>query len=167
MRLIKEATGLGNIHEVIAKLKSQGDTHAQLTQLQQVNETRIIELKKKKLEIQAEYEDLKFSGESKNAHALRALEEFEEHMLASQNRTQESRQKYDRLAKLVTNVQSGVHHLFDKLELIPVPDQPPKAQVTEDNVAEYVRACAKKLKVLSANLQGKDLPEVIKFLCSL
>lgn len=30
MRLIKEATGVNNIHEVIAKLKPQGDTHSQL-----------------------------------------------------------------------------------------------------------------------------------------
>jgi hypothetical protein len=118
VRLIKEAMGVSNIHEVIAKLKGQGDTHSQLTQLQQVNETRILELKKKKVEILAEYEDLKFSGESKNAHATQGLEELEHHLVDTQSKTQEARHKYERLAKLLVNLQSGAHHLYDKLELI-------------------------------------------------
>lgn len=120
MRLIKEATGVGNIHELIAKLKSQNDTHAQLTQLQQLNETRIEELKKKKIEIQNEYEELVFSGEAKNAHAQRSLVEFDEHWHVTLSKTQDSRQKYDRLTKLATNLQSGIQHLFDKLELISI-----------------------------------------------
>jgi hypothetical protein len=85
----------------------------------------------------------------------------------------------------LVNLQSGAHHLYDKLELIQTvkcmflkwetrankkfcvqPDQLPKAIVTEDNIVEYLRACSKKLKLLSSNLQGKELPEVC-LLCSL
>ena len=160
VRHIKEATGVSSIHEVVTKLKKQGETHSQLTQLQQLNEVRIEELKKKKQEVLADYEDLKFSGEAKNSHASRDLEEFEEHFKTSETKTQESKQRYERLAKLVSNLFSGVHHLYDKLELINLPDQPPKGSVTEENVTEYLHACAKKLKNLSSNLQGKELPEL-------
>ena len=120
IRLIKEATGVNNIHEVIAKLKSQGDTNAQLTQLKSLNEIRIEELKKRKIEIQNEYDDLKFSGEAKSSHAQSTLEELQKHCAESEARTQESRLKHDRLAKLLVNLQSGIYHLYDKLELISV-----------------------------------------------
>lgn len=118
MRLIKEATGVNNIHEVIAKLKSQGDTNSQLSQLKSLNETRIEELKKRKIEIQNEYEDLKYSGEAKSSHSQSTLEELEKHALDSEVKMQESRQKHDRLSKLLVNIQSGIYHLYDKLELI-------------------------------------------------
>lgn len=120
MRLIKEATGVNNIHEVVAKLKSQGDTNSQLTLLKSLNETRIEELKKRKMEIQNEYEELKFSGEAKSSHSQSTLEELQKHSVDSEIYMQESRQKHDRLAKLLVNFQSGIYHIYDKLELITV-----------------------------------------------
>ncbi len=120
IRLIKEATGVNNIHEVIAKLKSQGDTNSQLTQLKSLNETRIEELKKRKIEIQAEYEDLKYSGEAKSSNSESTLEELQKHATDTEVKMLESRQKHDRLSKLVVNLQSGIYHLYDKLELITV-----------------------------------------------
>lgn len=169
MRLIKEATGVNNIHEVVAKLKSQGDTNSQLTQLKSLNESRIEELKKRKVEIQNEYEDLKYTGEAKSSHSQSTLEELEKHCLDSEVSMQESRQKHDRLLKLLVNLQSGIYHLYDKLELIPVvrfsnlnsqTDLPPKSTVTEENLNEFIGACTKKIQALCGNLQGKELPDV-------
>ena len=120
MRLIKEATGVNNIHEVIAKLKSQGDTNTQLTHLKSLNETRIEELQKKKIEIQNEYDELKFSGEAKSSHAQSTLEELEKHRTEAEALMHEAKQKHDRLSKLLINLQSGIYHIYDKLELISV-----------------------------------------------
>ena len=80
MRLIKEATGVSDISEVIAKFQSQGETHAQLSQLQKANEAKIAELKEKKGQLQVENEEMKFTGQSKYAHSQRTLEEFEAHL---------------------------------------------------------------------------------------
>ncbi|KAJ3111898.1 hypothetical protein HDU96_005177 [Phlyctochytrium bullatum] len=84
MRLIKEATGVSNINEVIAKFQSQGETHNHLVQLQQLNEARIADLKKKKVEVLSDFEDLKYSGESKNLHSQRMIADFEQHLSEAQ-----------------------------------------------------------------------------------
>jgi vacuolar-type H+-ATPase subunit I/STV1 len=120
MRLIKEATGVSDINEVIAKFQSQGETHNHLAQLQKQNETRIEELKSRKLNVQAEYEDLKYTGESKHSHSQRLMEEFKSHLNSAVTQMQETKQKYERVAKLLANTKAGVRHLCDKLEAIPL-----------------------------------------------
>eukprot|EP00842_Homolaphlyctis_polyrhiza_P006364 jgi/Hompol1/6729/HPOL_005058-RA len=160
MRLIKEATGVSDINEVIAKFQSQGDTHTHLLQLQKANEARIEELKAKKVAILAEYEELKYTGESKHSHSRRMIEEFEKHLESSQARTEEAKQKYERAYKILTNSKAGVQHLADKFESIRLPDIPQKLDpVTDENVAQILQVCVKKLESLATSLSGKELPE--------
>ena len=118
MRLIKEATGVSDINEVIAKFQSQGDTHSHLTQLQKSNEARIEDLKAKKAKVFAEFEELKFTGEAKHSHSLRMLEEFETHLKDSQMRADEAKQKFEKASKILANAKSGIQHLADKLESV-------------------------------------------------
>lgn len=120
IRLIKEATGVSDIQEVIVKFQSQGDTHDHLVQLQKTNEARIEELKKKKKQVLAEYDELKFSGESKHAHSRRLIDEFQQHLKDANLKTNEAKLKYERAAKVLTNAEAGIKHLFDKLESIHV-----------------------------------------------
>ncbi|KAL2912465.1 hypothetical protein HK105_208037 [Polyrhizophydium stewartii] len=160
MRLIKEATGVSDINEVIAKFQSQGDTHAHLVQLQQANEARIEELKVKKAVILAEYEQLKFTGESKHSHSRRMIEDFQKHLDEGLARTEEAKQKYERAAKILTNAKAGVQHLADKLDSIRLPDVSQKLEhVRDENVAQILQTCVKKLESLALSLHGKELPE--------
>lgn len=116
MRLIKEATGVSDINEVIVKFRSQGDTHEHLSQLQKANEARYEELKRKKQEIMAEYEDLKYSGEAKHAHSRRMVEEMEQHLADAEAKMADAKLKYERTAKLMANAKAGVQHLSDKVD---------------------------------------------------
>ncbi|KAJ3209926.1 hypothetical protein HDU67_005818 [Dinochytrium kinnereticum] len=166
MRLIKEATGVSNINEVIAKFQSQGDTHNHLSQLQKQNEARIEELKAKKSEILADFEDLKYTGESKNFHSQRTIEEFQTHLLDAQIRMQDAKHKYERLAKLLVNTKAGIQHLCDKLDTFQLqfnlevkPDKSPKPPSSDSTIKQVLDFCTAKLEMLANGVQGKELPE--------
>ncbi len=118
MHLIKEATGVSDITEVIAKFQSQGATLEQLSTLRKTNEERIDLLKKKKAEAVREYEALKFTGEAKQLHGQRTLEDFKKHIEEAQVKYQEAKQKYERSLRILSNAKSGVQHLNEKLESI-------------------------------------------------
>ncbi|KAI8850550.1 hypothetical protein BC829DRAFT_389000 [Chytridium lagenaria] len=159
MRLIKEATGVSNINEVIAKFQSQGDTHNHLSQLQKQNEARSNELKVKKASILAEYEDHKYTGESKNAHSQRIIEEFQTHLQEAKARMFEAKHKYERMAKLLTNTKAGIQHLTDKLDTIQLPDKAPKPPISDTTIKQVLDFCSAKLEMLTTGLEGKELPE--------
>ncbi|RKO82715.1 hypothetical protein BDK51DRAFT_26631 [Blyttiomyces helicus] len=159
MRLVKEATGVSDIHEVLAKFQSQGDTHSHLSQLQRANELRIEELRVKKHEVLQEFEDLRYSGESRHSHSQRLVEEFEEQLKAALARTAEARGRYERVAKLLTNAQAGIRHLYEKLEGIQLPEKTPSAEPSDENVLQVLETCMQKLELLNTNIQGRELPE--------
>lgn len=116
MRVIKEATGVNDIQEVIDKFNAQADTHSHLAQMQKANEKRIDDLKKKREHVLSEYEELKYSGESKHAHSKRVIEEFKSHYDVEQNKCQDAKAKFERSGKLLSNAKAGVQHLYEKLE---------------------------------------------------
>jgi hypothetical protein len=168
MRLIKEATGVSDISEVIAKFQSQGETHAQLSQLQKSNEAKIGDLKEKKSKLASDNEEMKFAGQSKFAHSQRTLEEFEKHLKESEDAYAEAKQKYERALKTLVNANAGVQHLADKLDHVKGVRQirhnekgePVKFTVINDkNVVEALRNSTKKIEGLAASLQNKELPE--------
>ncbi|KAJ3248280.1 hypothetical protein HDU78_001286 [Chytriomyces hyalinus] len=162
MRLIKEATGVSDINEVIAKFQSQGDTHKHLVQLQESNEARIEDLKKRKAEILAEHDTLKFSGEVKATHSQRLVEEFKTHLKDTQAHTQETKMRFERVAKLLNNTKAGIQHLCEKLETVNLPDKPPKLPMSDENVKPLLEVCISKLEQLTISLEGKELPEPVQ-----
>ncbi|KAJ3191856.1 hypothetical protein HK101_007339 [Irineochytrium annulatum] len=162
MRLIKEATGFSDINEVIAKFQSQGDTHNHLVKLQEQHEARLEELTKKRIEVLANFEELKYSGESRTLHSERMIDGFHQHLGEAGARVQESKHKYDRVAKLMADTQAGIKHLCDKLDLIQLPEESAKMQMGDDTVKQILETCVAKLDMMGKNLQGKELPEPIQ-----
>ncbi|KAJ1547419.1 hypothetical protein HK096_003030 [Nowakowskiella sp. JEL0078] len=160
MRLIKEATGVSAINEVIAKFQAQGDTNSHLEQLQTQNQSRIEDLKQKKIDVRAEAEDLKFSGELKHTHSRKMIEEFDQHLSKSQVRMLEAKGKYERVAKLLNNAKSGIQHLFDKLDCIQLPDKKSSFAMSDETAGNILEMALQKLEILVGNLQGKEIPEV-------
>ncbi|KAJ3138663.1 hypothetical protein HDU88_007459 [Geranomyces variabilis] len=160
MRLVKEATGVFDINEVISKYQSQGDTHEHLSQLQKANELRNEDLKKKKQAITAEYEELKYSGEAKHAHSRRMIEEMQQHLTEGEAKMVDAKVKYERVAKLMNNAKAGVQHLSAKVDGIQLPDSAP-IKMSDDSVVQILDVCIRKLEHLANNVQGKELPEPV------
>jgi C-terminal processing protease CtpA/Prc len=118
MRHIKEATGVSDISEVVAKFQAQGETHTQLSLLQKTNEEKIFELKEKKIKVTSENEEFKFTGDAKHANSQRTVDEFESHLKKAEQEFQDAKLKYERSIKILNSANAGVQHLTEKLEAI-------------------------------------------------
>ncbi|KAJ3215197.1 hypothetical protein HK099_006482 [Clydaea vesicula] len=159
IRLIKEVTGVSDIKEVQDKFKLQEETNKHLTLLEKQNEEKIALLKEKKKQVLIEFEELKFSSESKQGHSTRLVEEFKEHLTEASNKMNESKLKYERAARLLENAQSGIRHLYNKLESIHLPENV-KPTDEEGSNLYLLEMCFLKLEAIVKNTEGKDLPEV-------
>ncbi|KAJ3014258.1 hypothetical protein HKX48_005240 [Thoreauomyces humboldtii] len=162
MRLVKEATGVSDMNEVISKFQSQGDTHAHLSALRRANEARGEELRKKKGDAMRVYEEMRYSGEAKHAHARRMIGEMRVHAEEGEKSCGESRVRYERIARLMENARAGVMHLSAKVDGIQLPDgtAAPKPS-SEDSVVQVLEVCIRKLEHLANNVQGKEVPEAV------
>ena len=67
---IKDATGVSDIQEVVDRFLNQGDTKRHLEQLREENTKVVARLKEEREKLQAQFEDLKYSGEVYVRHLL-------------------------------------------------------------------------------------------------
>ncbi|OUM58941.1 hypothetical protein PIROE2DRAFT_64092 [Piromyces sp. E2] len=170
MRLIKEATGVSDVNDVINKFQSQGETHSHLKSLEEQNRAKIQELKEKRAAIMAEYDELKYSGESRHAASQRIIDEFQEHLKEAEDKCEEAKNKYEWVSNLLNNAKAGIQHLYEKLEGIKLPEDSEGdtggekslinkdniLEVTDDNIADVLNICNKKLQILYESVQEKQ-----------
>ena len=64
---IKDATGVSDIQEVVDRFLNQGDTKRHLERLREENTRQVARLKEEKEKLQAQFEDMKYSGEAKTS----------------------------------------------------------------------------------------------------
>jgi len=176
MRLIKEATGVSDVNDVINKFQSQGETHTHLKNLEEQNRAKIQELKEQRAAIMAEYDELKYSGESRHAASQRIIDEFQEHLKEAEEKCDEAKNKYEWVSNLLNNAKSGIQHLYEKLEGIKLTSEEGENGeeeesetkvkkeekkedfliVTDDNIADVLNICNKKLQILYESVQEKQ-----------
>ncbi|KAG4103574.1 hypothetical protein H8356DRAFT_1271038 [Neocallimastix lanati (nom. inval.)] len=190
MRLIKEATGVSDVNDVINKFQSQGETHTHLKSLEEQNRAKIQELKEQRAAIMAEYDELKYSGESRHAASQRIIDEFQEHLKEAEDKCDEAKNKYEWVSNLLNNAKAGIQHLYEKLEGIKLVSSGETTtttageggegdteagksaetegatkkeekkeeylEVTDDNIADVLNICNKKLQILYQSVQEKQ-----------
>ena len=62
---IKDSTGVSDIQEVVDRFLNQGKTQRHLEQLKEENTRALARLREEKERLQAQFEDMKYSGEAK------------------------------------------------------------------------------------------------------
>ncbi|NP_001171771.1 coiled-coil domain containing 151-like [Saccoglossus kowalevskii] len=163
---IKEATGVSDLAEVVARFESQEDTTKHLEELKKDSEKQLARLKEEKEKLQKEFEEMKYSGEAKLSSGQRMLEDFQSHLDAEETRRDEAFNKLDGSSKLLVNVKSGVEHLSDKLQhLKATKGHVPQAQLSpssDEYVLDLLSQCEEKLLKLMEELDGKDVDETLK-----
>ncbi|XP_006631696.2 coiled-coil domain-containing protein 151 [Lepisosteus oculatus] len=163
---IKEATGVTDTQEVVDRFISQGDTQRHLEQLKSENEKTLLRLKEERERLQAEFQEMKYSGEAKLSSGQQMLEECEAHLRAEEKRRDEAKERLERLTRTLNTVRAGVEHLSDKLQHIKLPkSQVPAVKVpptSEEYVLELLFQSEQKLLELLEELQGKDLAAILK-----
>jgi len=136
MRLIKEATGVSDVNDVINKFQSQGETHTHLKSLEEQNRAKIQELKEQRAAIMGEYDELKYSGESRHAASQRIINEFQGYLKEAEEKCDEAKNKYEWVSNLLNNAKSGIQHLYEKLEGIKLTPEGGEGENGAENGAE-------------------------------
>ncbi|KAK0130734.1 Coiled-coil domain-containing protein 151 [Merluccius polli] len=161
---IKEATGVTNVHEIVERFISQGESQRHLESLKVANEEVLVQLKEEKETLQQGFQDMKYSGEAKLSSGQQTLRECEQRVQEAQQRCDADKEHLDWLLKTLGSVQAGVEHLADKLQYITL-ERGAEAQLSpdsEDFVVQLLAQCEQKLTLLHDELQGKDLAALAK-----
>jgi chromosome segregation ATPase len=102
---IKDTTGVSDILEVVARFLNQGDTRAHLEQLQAEHSQSLAHLQEEKERLQAQFEEMKYSGEAKMSSGQRMLEEFGVHLEEAKKKCVK---QYLGISDTLTHVVAGV-----------------------------------------------------------
>merc|ERR1719310_1726829 len=100
---LKDATGVGNVNEVIQKFLTQDDTSTNLKNLMGENKTKIDQLTEEKNRLHRQVDELKFSTGG-TAGRRQVVEDFEANLATATEGFDRSGRKYERLAKMSIHV---------------------------------------------------------------
>ena len=114
-RRIRDATGVGDVNEVIEKIVGQEGTTDNLVALSKTNQERIEQLVQRRDELKTSVEDLQYSG-SNSPHRRKAIDDKEKRLNESISNLTRYRDKHDRYVSSLFSVKAGIKHLQDKLE---------------------------------------------------
>ncbi|XP_048773506.1 outer dynein arm-docking complex subunit 3-like [Ostrea edulis] len=163
---IKEATGVSDTMEVVRRFEGQEDTTKHLEALQKENEKQITRLKEEKEKLQTDFEEMKYTGDSKLSSGERMLEEFQNHLQKEDDRRSNAEDNLNRNSNIMVSVKAGVEHLADKLHHLKASKgHVPTAQIaptSDEYVLDQLSTCEEKLLKLLEELDGKDLQDTMK-----
>ncbi|KAF4080354.1 hypothetical protein AMELA_G00169260 [Ameiurus melas] len=160
---ITEATGVTDIQKVVERFISQRDSHTQLEQLKVQNEHELQRLKEERDTVLTQYQDMKYSGETKLTHGRRMLEECVSQLHREQQRRDAAKETLDRITHTLNTVSNAVEHLCDKLQHITLQDAPVQREcVSPLSVLDLLQEAELKLMQLQDKLQGCDIHTLIK-----
>lgn len=158
MSLIKEVMGVNSIKESLNKINTLNETEGRLNALKLEQENKIKQLKEKKLAMLLQLEDLKYCGESKSLQSKNMVDELRDRAEAGLASYNNVKLKYDRTGKVLAAAIAGVQCLFQKLELIQIPNEREQSKkvLSETSAPQLLDVCSGKLAVLATNIQGRE-----------
>lgn len=160
-RKIKEATGVGDVNEVIQKFVTQKDTEKNLMSMTREAQMRIDQLADEKAQTKQQVDEMKYSGAA--GQSSRQEVEACEKKLAEATAVQERvKTRHSRLTKVFVDIRAGIEHMSDKLE--PVKLDQPAVPVSDDTIVDVMLQCeAKLLKMFGVVGETEDeLPETMQ-----
>lgn len=117
MKEIKETIGASSIHDVLNKVEGQQVTKENLQKLRLENEKRLKEMRTNLAEVQAQFEDIKYSSAHSNkAHSTVFEQELSDHLVKAQGKCLQNKIKFEKASKLLSEVEAGIVHLNQKLD---------------------------------------------------
>lgn len=166
MSTIKDATGVSDIKEVVERFLSQTATQKHLETWRLANEKTLRQLKDEEDRLQAQFEEMKYSGEAKMSSGQRMLEGLQEKVKGSKEKRNEAKDQEMEMNRAIAEVTAGVEHLAFKLQNLKTQKshshhvQP--LQTSETFVLDLLAVSELKLIKLIDELSGKDIQDVLK-----
>ena len=148
---LKEVTGVSDVNEIIQKFISQEITYSNLTKLTREQEKNIQALNEEHDKLKGQLDELKFSAAAlTNGRHFSASVDAESLVAESMSKLEKNRTRYEKLAKVLIDVNSGVGHLHDKLSWIKLEDQQPSEHLvlTDETIEEILNVCELKVTKL-------------------
>ncbi|XP_030052826.1 outer dynein arm-docking complex subunit 3 [Microcaecilia unicolor] len=163
---IKDATAVTDIQDVVDRFVAQGETHRHLDELKTKNEKTLVKLKEEKERLEAEFQDLKYSGEAKLSSGQKMQEQMESHLKNEEKRRDKLKDEMDRAIRILAAAKAGVEHLAGKVQYIKLPPSqfrpPPVPETSDEYVLDLLAVTEEKLQLLLEDLEDEDVPEVLK-----
>ena len=141
-RKIKEATGVGDVNEVIQKFVTQKDTEKNLMTMTREAQARIDQLADERTQTKHQVDEMKYSGAGgqSSRQEVEACEKKLAEATSSQDRV---KTRHGRLTKVFVDIRAGIEHMSDKLE--PVKLDQPAVPVSDDTIVDVMYQCESKL----------------------
>ncbi|CAH1786277.1 unnamed protein product [Owenia fusiformis] len=157
---IKQATGVTDIDDVVARVMTQRDTHVHLTKQKTEKEQQRSRLVEMKAKLQKEYHDMKFSGENKLSKSQQKLETAQEELRKLELKNEKSRDKLERVGTVLVKVKTGMKSLEDKLREVHILPPDRNYSISGD-VTETTSICCKKVDRLMDSMTPGRTPSKI------
>ena len=152
-RKIKEATGVGDVNEVIQKFVTQRDTEKQLMNATKEAQARIDALAEERNVMKQQVDEMKFSGAGGQS-SRKEVEECEKKLSDAMQGQDRVKTRHGRLTKTFVDIRAGIEHMSDKLE--PVKLDQPAVPVSDDTIVDVMLQCDQKLMKMFAVVGDLD-----------
>ncbi|XP_072458382.1 outer dynein arm-docking complex subunit 3-like isoform X7 [Notamacropus eugenii] len=159
---LKVATGISDPSSVVSRFLAQRETFAHLESLKQENEVKLTSLKIEKQRLQQELIQLKYSGEAKAIRDQQVLVELQKYLDIQEKQVAEAKEKMQNTILSLQLAKSGVEHLADKLQHIPVEKSKKELNPNAlDYVLDLMAQNEEKLLKLQSDMEGQDVPDLL------
>jgi chromosome segregation ATPase len=145
---LKEATGVADVNEIIQKFMSQETTYGSLRSLTEEYEKRIEERQNAIKKLKAELEEIKYAaGGAGVGNKRQVVEDFEKQLGEATIKCERNKNKYERLGKILIDINSGVGHLAELLNQVKLEGESGSTplDINVESVEEVLSQCELKL----------------------
>ncbi|KAK3513074.1 hypothetical protein QTP70_000986 [Hemibagrus guttatus] len=155
---ITEATGVTDVQELVDRFVSQRDAHTHLEKMKVQNECELQRLKEERDAVYTQYQDLKYSGDTKLTHR-RVVEECVSQLQREQQKQDAAKETVEKLTRTLKTVE----YLCYKLKHIKLQDASVQREcVSPLDALNLFQEAELKLMQLQDKLQGHDIHRVMK-----
>ncbi|XP_067877481.1 coiled-coil domain-containing protein 151 [Heterodontus francisci] len=165
---IKTVTGVSDVQDVVKRFAMQGETLKHLEELELENEKQMVQLRGEKERLQAEYDHLKYSGETKLSSEQKLLMELQTHLNDEQNRRDKIMEHLENVSHITMSIKAGVEHIYEKLQHVQISKSSVPAMVLSPTSDEYVldllSLTEDKLLQLYQDLEGINMKKTLQLI---
>ncbi|XP_078387357.1 coiled-coil domain-containing protein 151 [Cetorhinus maximus] len=165
---IKTVTGVTDVQDVVKRFVMQGETLKHLEELELENEKQMVQLREEKERLQAEYDHLKYSGETKLSSEQKLLMKLQTHLNNEQNRRDKIMEHLEYISHITMSIKAGVEHINEKLQHVQISkDGIPSivlSPASDEYVLDLLSLTEDKLLKLYRGLEGINMKNTLRLI---
>ncbi|CAH8455658.1 unnamed protein product [Schistosoma mattheei] len=182
-KTIKEVTGLSDLDQIVKRFESQGETLRNLNELKDKAEEQCQKLRKQRDQLQQEFEELKYSGETEIESTNQVIKQHQNEAQIESERRIKCYQNLENANHLLIQCKTGVDHIYDKLSFLNMhitkgiehfhkdgEEKDEELVVDEQNIIdnsdipEILKICNNKLDELMSSLNDVNIEEQLNLI---